>query len=102
MLAEEPRQPGRVSGGNAKGARFQQQPAAVRVPGVMKDNDLVAVPGEDLEDLVEGRVGEQLEPAQAVALGLFQDLLKPPELVAKIPQVTIAALVVGEGQDDDG
>ena len=69
-LAEERRQPGRVRGGAARGARFQQQPAAVGMAGVVKDGDLVAVPGEDVEDLVEAGVGEELQPAEAVAARL--------------------------------
>ncbi len=100
-LAEERRQPGGVRGGTARGARFQQQPAAVGMAGVVEDGDLVAVPGEDVEDLVEGGVGEQFEPAEAVALGILEDLLKPPEFLGQVPQITPALLLVGEGQDDD-
>ena len=100
-LAEERRQPGRVRGRAARGARFQQQPAAVGMAGVVEDGDLVAVPGEDVEDLVEGGVGEQFEPAEAVALGLLEDLLKPPQFLGQIPQITPALLLVGEGQDND-
>ena len=100
-MAEERRQPGRVRGGTARGARFQQEPAAVGMAGVMEDRDLVAVAGEDVEDLVEGRVGKQFQPAEPVALGLFEDLLKPPKLLGQVPQITPALLLVGEGQDDD-
>ena len=39
-------------------ARFQQQSAAVGMAGVLKDGDPVAVPGEDVEDLVERGVGK--------------------------------------------
>ena len=69
--------------------------------GVVEDGDLVAVPGEDVEDLVEGGVGEQFEPAEAITLGILEDVLKPPEFLWQVPQITPALLLIGEGQDDD-
>ena len=100
-LAEERRQPGRVARVHRPRARFQQEPAAVGMTGVVKDGDLVAVPGEDVEDLVEGRVGEQFEPAEAITLGILEDVLKPSEFLWQVPQITPFLLLVGEGQDDD-
>jgi len=100
-LAEERRRPGGVRGCTARGVRFQQEVAAVGMTGVVEDGDLVAVPGEDVEDLFETGVGEQFEPAEAITLGILEDVLKPSQFLWQISQITPPLLLIREGQNDD-
>jgi hypothetical protein len=58
--------PSRKVAGATGRVRFQQEPAAVGMAGVVKDADLVEVPGEDVDDLFERSVVENLEPAKAI------------------------------------
>ena len=100
MPAEEVGQAGSMRGSAGGGIRFQEQPPAIGMAAVMKDDNPIAVAVEDVEDLVECGVGKDLGEAEAVTLGLLEDLLEPVVLGGQVAQVA-ALMLVGEGQDDD-
>jgi hypothetical protein len=56
--------------------------------------------GERLKDLVEPGIGSDDQLAQSFPLGGLEDCLKPPKLFRQVAKITMALLLVGEGQDD--